>query len=153
VAKKIATTLLALAAVLALAATAFGGATKTEKYKLRATLNARSEVPAPKGAAKGAGLFSGTLTETADRKTIRWKLTFSGLTGGAGAAHIHAGRPGHAGPVLVSLCGPCTSGQTGTAKVTEAIVKKLESGAAYVNVHTAKNANGEIRGQVKVSDD
>jgi hypothetical protein len=153
VAKKTAITILALAAVLTLVATAFGAATKTEKYKLRATLKARGEVPAPKGAAGGTGLFSGTLTESADSKTIRWKLTFSRLTGAAGAAHIHAGRPGHAGPVLVSLCGPCTSGQAGTAKVTEAIVKKLESGAAYVNVHTSKNPGGEIRGQIKVSDD
>ena len=31
------------------------------------------------------------------------------------------------------------------------MIRALESGKAYVNVHTAKNAAGEIRGQVKVS--
>jgi hypothetical protein len=43
------------------------------------------------------------------------------------------------------------SGQTGTAKISKAVVAKLEAGGAYVNVHTAKNGGGEIRGQVKVT--
>ena len=33
----------------------------------------------------------------------------------------------------------------------KAVIKALEAGKAYVNVHTAKNPAGEIRGQVKVS--
>ncbi len=61
------------------------------------------------------------------------------------------GKVGAAGPVIVPLCGPCKSGQTGKATISGAVIKALESGKAYVNVHTAKNAAGEIRGQVKVS--
>jgi hypothetical protein len=82
---------------------------------------------------------------------LKWKLTFSKLSGAATAAHIHKGKAGVAGPVVVPLCGPCRSGQTGKATISKSVVSALEAGNAYVNVHTTKNANGEIRGQVKVS--
>jgi hypothetical protein len=54
--------------------------------------------------------------------------------------------------VAVPICGPCRNGQTGKVRITKAVVAALEGGNAYVNVHTAKNAAGEIRGQVKVSE-
>jgi hypothetical protein len=58
------------------------------------------------------------------------------------------GSVGKAGPVLVPLCGPCTSPATGTVAVSAAVIKAIDKGAAYVNVHTAKYPNGEIRGQL-----
>ncbi len=115
-----------------------------------ATLGARAEVPKATGVSSGAGgSFSVTLTDKGGSYTATWKLAFHALTGKAVAAHIHQGKPGKAGPVLVSLCGPCKSGAHGSAKVSAAAAKAIKSGSAYVNVHTAKNANGEIRGQVK----
>ncbi len=115
-----------------------------------AVLGARAEVPKPAGVPAGAaGGFSLTLTDKGGKYTATWKLTFRGLSGKAVAAHIHKGKVGKAGPVLISLCGPCKSGAHGTAKVPEAAVTAMEKGLAYVNVHTAKNANGEIRGQVR----
>jgi hypothetical protein len=39
---------------------------------------------------------------------------------------------------------------TGSAQISKTVIASLESGKAYVNVHTAKNPAGEIRGQVKV---
>ena len=114
-----------------------------------ASLGAGAEVPKPRGVPAGAGgTFTLTLTDTAGKHTATWKLTFHNLSGKAAAAHIHKGRPGKAGPVIVPLCGPCRSGLTGSAKISEAVVVAIENGVAYVNVHTAKNAAGEIRGQV-----
>ena len=54
---------------------------------------------------------------------------------------------------MIPLCGEapaCKSGLTGTARLTAAQVRALKAGGYYVNVHTAKNAAGEIRGQIGV---
>ncbi len=117
---------------------------------LTATLNARQEVPRPKGVPAAArGSFVATYVRKGTGGTLSWRLTFSGLSGKANAAHIHLGKPGRPGPVAISLCGPCRSGARGTAKANAKTVKALLGGGAYVNVHTAKNPAGEIRGQVK----
>lgn len=120
----------------------------TTKYRAAATAGA--EVPKATGTKAGAGgTFVVPLTESAGSYSIAWTLAFKNLTGPAGAAHIHKGKAGKAGPVLVSLCGPCKSGQKGKAKISKAAATAIKGGAAYVNVHTEKNAAGEIRGQIK----
>lgn len=131
----------ALAAAGLLAAWSASG---SSSVKLTAKLGAKAERPAPKGAARASGLFTGTLTGS----QLSWRLTFSNLTGQAVAAHVHLGRPGVPGPVAVPLCGPCRSGAHGTAKLDSRVKAALLSGGAYVNLHTAKNAAGEIRGQI-----
>ena len=61
----------------------------------------------------------------------------------------HLGTVGHAGDVAIPLCGPCSSSNRGsTTTVTQAQATALLHGATYANVHTTKNANGEIRGQI-----
>lgn len=134
-----------LVVLAALVAASFATAGRAKQIKVTAALNAKQEVPAQAVAnAKGKGAFAGTLVGS----KLTWKLTFSGLTGPAAAAHIHMGGMGKAGNVLVALCGPCRSGQKGTATLTAAAAKALKKHLAYVNVHTAKNPNGEIRGQL-----
>ena len=75
-------------------------------------------------------------------------IFFAKLTGAAMAAHIHKGAKGVAGNIVVPLCGPCKSGQTGTSTITATLLKDFKKHLLYVNVHTAKNPNGEIRGQL-----
>jgi hypothetical protein len=112
--------------------------------RLKAFLTVNQSIPTPKGA-HGSGTFTATVTS----RTIKWRLTFRGLTGPAAAAHIHSALAGRANPApLVPLCGPCTNGQRGTATASAAALKKILGGATYVNVHTAKNGAGEIRGQI-----
>ena len=136
---------LAGAAALALAVAVVALAHGTASTKLKATLTPGQEVP--KQAVKAPG-GSGTFAATLSGRKLSWKLVFGKLSGPAMAAHIHLGRPGKAGGVAVSLCGPCKSGVSGKATLTAAQVKAILGGGAYVNVHTAKNPNGEIRGQV-----
>ena len=137
-------------ASLVTAGIALGAARGT--YKVGATLNAKAEVPASKGAAGAKGTFSGKYVENKNGSGVfTWTLSFSGLTGAAGAAHIHLGKPGVAGAVIVPICGPCKSGASGKATIPKTVIAALEAGKAYVNVHTTKNAAGEIRGQVKVT--
>lgn len=116
---------------------------------VRTVLNTLQEVPKPKRTLRGAtGRFTVTAVKSGTSAVLTWRLTFSKLTGRAVAAHIHTGRRGVAGPVAVALCGPCRTGATGRATVNAATLAALESGRAYVNVHTARNAAGEIRGQI-----
>jgi hypothetical protein len=120
-------------------------------YSYKSTLTPGGETPKPKAPAAAKGSFTGSVTENGSTRTFKWKLTFSGLSGKAVAAHVHKGKSGVAGAVIIPLCGPCKSGQTGTMKISTSVADVLEHGATYVNVHTAKNAGGEIRGQVKLT--
>jgi hypothetical protein len=116
---------------------------------LTARLSAAQEVPKPAGVrATAGGTFTAALARNGARGTLSWRLTFQGLTGKATASHIHVGARGRAGAVRVALCGPCRSGARGTARVDARTVTALLNGSTYVNVHTARNATGEIRGQV-----
>jgi hypothetical protein len=132
---------------LILSAVASGG-THATKMNFTAVLSGGQEIPKPVGVPSGAtGKFTASVTGT----KITWKLTFSHLTGPASAAHIHAGKKGVAGAVIVPLCGPCKTTTSGSGKLTSAQLKAMKAGTTYVNVHTAKNPNGEIRGQVTMT--
>jgi hypothetical protein len=125
-----------------------GGATsvKPPVKKFTATLNVGQETGVVKSTKRGAaGMFTATLSGT----TLTYKLTFAHLSGGATAAHIHGPAARHVSAgVLVPLCGPCTSPVSVTATLTSSEISLMEAGKTYVNVHTAKNPNGEIRGQI-----
>ena len=143
------------AAVVALALIAVGAATarpEATTIKVSTAMNAAQEVPAPTGNVAGArGTFTATVTKAASGATLRWTMRFNGLTGPAAAAHIHTGRTGQAGGVAIALCGPCSSPASGNATANAATLAALQNGGAYVNVHTATNGDGEIRGQIGVT--
>jgi hypothetical protein len=135
----------AVVAVTALAVAAVSTAGTRGMMGVSAKLTAAQEVPAQVVKdTKATGRFVGTL----NGRKLSWKLTFSHLTGPATAAHIHIGAKGKAGNVLISLCTPCTSGVKGTATLSRKALKQLSKHLLYVNVHTNKNPNGEIRGQL-----
>ena len=139
-----------VAGVGALAVAGAALAASTTTYSYRATLTPKSEVPAPKAPAKAAGVFTATVTDKGGKASIRWTLTFRRLSGQAVAAHIHKGAAGVAGAVVVPLCGPCRNGQNARTAIDHDLAEALEQGGYYINVHTAKNAGGEIRGQLKL---
>jgi hypothetical protein len=132
-----------LAALTLVAATAFAGQASAEK--LKATLSGASEVPAT--TSKGTGTVDANYD--AASKKLTWKLTYSGLTGPATAAHFHgpADATKNAG-VAVPIANAPSSPAEGSATLTDAQAADLLAGKYYVNVHTAANPNGEIRGQV-----
>jgi hypothetical protein len=131
-----------------------GLAAAKTSYKISAPLTVKQEVPKQAVKAPNAkGSFTGTVVENGKKATLTFKLTYSHLSGKATAAHIHLGKRGVAGNVLVALCaGNCKSGMKGKATFSSDVVDKIERGQTYVNIHTAKNPAGEIRGQVKVTD-
>lgn len=139
------------AVVLVLAGVA--GAAPSDTYALKASLTAKAEVPKPRGVPAGAvGAFTAKAVEIQGGKArLTWRLTFKKLSGRAAAAHIHVGKPRKAGGVMAPLCGPCRSGERGTATITRAQLRTIRAGNAYVNIHTARNQAGEIRGQLKAT--
>ena len=147
--KKALVTLAVLALAAALAAGGLAAVQKVGTFKLSAKLTAAREVPKPKGVPAAA---TGTFTGTLKGKKLTFKLTFSHLSGKAFAAHIHKGKAGTAGPVIVPLCGPCKSPVSKTVTVTSQARSAIEHSATYVNVHTPKNQGGEIRGQIKATE-
>ncbi|HXZ02983.1 MAG TPA: CHRD domain-containing protein [Stellaceae bacterium] len=133
----------ALAAACLLAAGAGNAQTKT----FHATLNAQQEVPPTDSKGTGTGEFKFDPAT----KQLSWTISYSGLSGPAGAAHIHG--PAAAGAnagveVNLSPNGAPANPITGTATLTDAQVADLTSGKDYVNIHTAANKGGEIRGQI-----
>ena len=108
------------------------------------TLSGSQEVPPVTTSAKGKG----TITVGSD-KSVSGKISTSGVEGVA--AHIHTGAPGKNGPVII----PLTKGTGGewsvppSAKLTDDQYKSYQAGDLYVNVHSAANKGGEIRGQLQ----
>jgi hypothetical protein len=121
-------------------------AAQAETMTFKATLNGASEVPPT--TSDGTGTATATL-DTASRK-LSWEVTYSGLTGPAMAAHIHGpADPGQNAPVVVPFKGRLASPIKGSKTLTAAQMADLEAGKDYVNIHTAANKPGEIRGQLQ----
>src|SRR6266850_1197670 len=82
-------------------------------------------------------------------KMLTWTVTFDELTGPSTAAHFHgpAAAGANAGVALLIGNNP-TSPAKGTATLDDAKAADLMAGRWYVNIHTAANRGGEIRGQV-----
>lgn len=141
----------AFAVALAVAGAA-GARGQASAISLKATLDAGQEVPSPAGDLSYAGgAFTATVSRSDGGGALAWRLTFSGLSGPAGAAHVHIAPRGQAGAIAIPLCGPCESPASGTASVDAAALEALQTGGAYVNVHTAANKAGEVRGQIGVT--
>lgn len=119
---------------------------------LKAALNAKQEVPPQRfKVARASGAFSGTLVKRTKGYRLLWKLTFKNLSGKALSGYIHKGRPGKHGPAYFHLCSPCRSGAQGSAYASPTEMTLLKSGLMYVNVRTARNPAGEIRGQIRAT--
>ncbi|MEW6630901.1 MAG: CHRD domain-containing protein [Pseudomonadota bacterium] len=118
-----------------------------ETMKFKATLDGTQQSPPVTTKGKGTATFTFDTT----KKKLSWNVKYSGLSGPAVAAHIHgpAGMGENAPPVIPfkNLKSPIK----GSTTLTDAQAADLEAGKYYVNVHTAANKDGEIRGQIEKS--
>jgi len=120
------------------------GVAQAEQINFKADLSGASEVPPVTSAGKGTATAA---LDTAS-KTLSWTVTYSGLTPTAGHIHGPAAAGTNAG-VLVPFSGNnLASPIKGSAKLTDAQISDLEAGRTYINLHTADNKGGEIRGQL-----
>lgn len=148
-----------LAGVLLVAVTATSAQAQTIRFT--ATLSGANEVP---GIITGA-FGNATVTLDTATQTLTWNVDVYNLPSGINNAHFHVAGPGVAGPTVVNI--PFTANQSndfnlsGSATASNLLVRgdqgirswedfmqALQGGQTYINIHTAVNGGGEIRGQV-----
>jgi hypothetical protein len=147
-----------------------------DRGRLHARLRGLNEVPPT--TSPGSAELSATISS--DQTSIAFTLTFKDLTGNPGAAHIHFGPSKVNGGVMVFFCGgggkpacPAAIAGTVTGIITAAdivgpaaqgippapagrfedVLRAINTGNAYANIHSAQFPAGEIRGQVNGDDD
>ena len=135
-----------LAALACTAAIALASPAMAAMVNLKAELNGAAEVPPNSTTAKG----SVTAAFDTTTKKLTWKGSYSGLSGPATAAHLHAGEPGKNGGVAVPLFAGAAAKSPfeGEATLTDAQASDLLAGKLYANIHTEASKAGEIRGQL-----
>ena len=132
---------LMIAAAACAAALATAGAALAETQAYTATL-------APGAGITSSGKGAAAVTFDTVSKALTYKVDYEGLSGPATMAHIHGpADPGANAGVQVPF--PTVANPfVGTATLTDAQAADLQAGKYYVNIHTAANRGGEIRGQL-----
>ena len=147
IARRIAIASLAAAAALAFAGCSTMGSSPSRPMAAGGSMNvpltARAEVP------PNASTGSGTAVLDLDGSVLKWTVTFQGTTGPVTAGHIHGPAPEGANAGVVIPFSGTASPITGSATLSPAQLADLKAGLYYVNLHTAANPGGELRGQIK----
>jgi len=130
-----------------------------------AKLSGINEVPPVSTSASGTAQFK----LSPDNKTMSYTISANNINS-VTESHIHQGKTGQNGPSIVQLtiadskmdygC-QCMLPAIGDGKLTSDnlkgpmagkqisdLITLIKNGQAYVNIHTQKNTNGEIRGQI-----
>ncbi|MGV0960650.1 MAG: CHRD domain-containing protein [Limnohabitans sp.] len=131
--------------VFVLSLSACGSMKASNTMAFTAKLSGTHEVPANGSA--GTGTVDATLDKSSH--VLTWTVTYAGLSGPVKAGHFHG--PAAAGAnagVALGFSGPVESPIKGSATLTAAQAAEVMAGQWYVNLHTAANPGGEVRGQV-----
>jgi hypothetical protein len=111
---------------------------------IKVTLSGADEVPAVTTSATGNGTIS-----IGDDKSVTGSVTTTGVVGTA--AHVHLAPAGKNGPPIITLTKKSDNEWTvpSGSMLTDEQFASFKAGNLYVNVHSAANKAGEIRGQLK----
>ena len=113
-----------------------------EMMTMKTELKGAMEVPPTDSTATGTA----DISVDTEAKKITWTVTHSGLTGEPTAAHFHG--PAAAGENAGPAIDISANIASGSADLTDAQLADLHAGKMYLNIHTEKFPDGEIRGQV-----
>jgi CHRD domain-containing protein len=136
--KKLGLISLAVVAALSLAVSAWAA-----ERTFTVTMTGKAE--SPKGDSNGRG--TAKIKIEASKGELCYRLTWSNI-GTPVAAHIHKGKKGTAGPVVIPLFAKAK--HTGCVKASKSLLAKIVRSPAsyYVNVHTQQFPAGAIRAQL-----
>ncbi len=128
--------------VVSLVAVFAASATTTATTKLEANLNGKAD-----GAPKTNKGKAEVRLNAATGK-VCWEFALAKIDGKPNQAHIHKGKAGVAGNVVVPL--GASYKRQGCTSATKSLVKAIlkSPGSYYVNVHNAKHPAGAMRGQL-----
>jgi hypothetical protein len=132
-----------------------------QKEKFNAILSGQEEVPPVQTTASGMAWFKPM------QDNVWFKLNVTDMQG-VTKAHIHTATVGENGPVVVTLYKSDTpqpiNGKLAYGNITANLLEgplkgkqisdlatAMSNGSTYVNVHTQKHPNGEIRGQIMLA--
>lgn len=139
----------AMAFVAAACFAVVGSAAHAEVLRFDSALEPENVVPPVQSPGGGVATFT---LDTAT-KVFTWTVAYAALTGTVTAAHIHGpAEEGKNAGVVIPFTGVASSPITGSTTLTEAQIADLRAGKWYVNIHTAANPNGEIRGMIEDED-
>ena len=114
--------------------------------KFRINLSPDEESHVVKSPAKGVGEL------TLDRETMRlsWVITYEDMTSKSIAAHVHGPQTpgGNAGVLFPLAPGAVTSPIKGSLILNEGQLEYILTGRAYVNIHTERHPDGELRAPI-----
>ena len=113
------------------------------------TTQLRGAKEVPPVVSQGIGTVDAALNK--DTMQLKWKVTYSGMTGPATMGHFHgpAAVGANAG-VALGWANPVMTGMEGSAILTAAQAADLMAGRWYANIHSAAFPGGELRGQMTV---
>jgi hypothetical protein len=116
----------------------------SDKKHTTAELTGKKEVPSVESKAHGKSTIS-----VAKDRSVSGTVIVEDMV--PTAAHIHQGAPHSNGPVIIPLTKSSEKmfSVPSHAKLTEEQYAAFKDGNLYVNVHSAKYPNGEIRAQMK----
>lgn len=117
--------------------------------RFTAGLRGSLEVPGP-GDPNGSGVAIVKIDVAAGR--LCYRLIARNIVLPADGAHIHRGRAGVAGDIVVTLKPPnANGGSVGCVNLGQPLLMAIRNNPAnyYVNIHTSDFAAGAIRGQLK----
>ena len=124
------------------------GVAPAAPMSINVPLTGAEQVPPVQTPGKG----NAQLTYDPDTRVVTWTIEFSDLSGPATMAHFH-------GPAMAGKNAPPTIWLTKKGSMAKSPIKgeatlkpdqaqEFTTGQWYINVHTEKNPDGEIRGQV-----
>ena len=136
-----------------------------QTFTLTATLTGQGEATQTTNGINTGAFGSATVIVDMTARTVTYSVSVFNLPSGVIASHIHVGAVLTPGPTVVNFAPPLTASNdftfVGTVKDTEFTIRANQGirsaddmfqaiigENSYVNVHSAVNPGGEIRGQL-----